>query len=240
MEYVRIIIRTVMKPAVAYTILSHSISFSCCAIRIPTTTRAGAVTAFVTADSTIGENRMDTKNSIPVVQAVKPVLPPTSTPEVDSTKEVTVEVPKAAPATVPTASATSARSTFSNSPFSFTRPMRFATATSVPAVSKKSTNRKEKITTNAFNGFANNSPKPSTKEPAAFRWKFISKNLSGNAGIPFKPNAAPQMIPIIAVITIPTKTAAGTFLTSNAIVSRIPKSASNTCGSAKSPKQIMH
>lgn len=45
----------------------------------------------------------------------------------------------------------------------------------------------------------------------------------------------PRMIPIIAVITIPTKTAAGTFLITNAIVINKPTIASNTFGSVKFP-----
>ena len=49
--------------------------------------------------------------------------------------------------TVPTASASNARSTFTNSPFSSIRSAFDATATNVPAVSKKSTNNNEKIAT---------------------------------------------------------------------------------------------
>lgn len=69
---------TVTKPAVANTISSQSIPFNCCAIIIPTTTKAGAVTALVTADKIIGANRIEMKNKTPVVQEVNPVLPPTS------------------------------------------------------------------------------------------------------------------------------------------------------------------
>ena len=63
---------------------------------------------------------------------------------------MTVEVPNTAPATDPIASAANARSTLSSSPRSLTNPIRFATATKVPAVSKKSTNKNEKITTAAL------------------------------------------------------------------------------------------
>ena len=45
----------------------------------------------------------------------------------------------------------------------------------------------------------------------------------------------PRMIPITAVIIIPTKTAAGTFLITNAIVINNPTIASNTVGSVKFP-----
>ena len=41
---------------------------------------------------------------IPAVRAVRPVLPPASTPDADSTNVVTVDVPEQAPATVPIAS----------------------------------------------------------------------------------------------------------------------------------------
>ena len=91
-EYAKIMKITVINPLAAKTKLSQSIPLSCCAINIPTTTNAGAVTAFVTQESN-GEKNTDKRNRIPVVIAVKPVLPPTSTPEVDSTNDVTVEVP---------------------------------------------------------------------------------------------------------------------------------------------------
>ena len=48
--------------------------------------------------------KIQARNKTPVVSAVKPVRPPASTPEADSTKVVTVEVPEQAPATVPMAS----------------------------------------------------------------------------------------------------------------------------------------
>ena len=47
-------------------------------------------------------------NRMAVVMAVRPVLPPSDTPEALSTKVVVVEVPRAAPAVVATASASSA------------------------------------------------------------------------------------------------------------------------------------
>lgn len=104
-------------------------------MEIPTATKAGAVTALVTTLST-GANKIDKKNNIAVVQAVNPVLPPASTPAVDSTKEVTVEVPRIPPITVPVESATNACSILSNSPFSSTKLVLFATEINVPAVSK--------------------------------------------------------------------------------------------------------
>ena len=79
------------------------------------------------------------------MQAVKPVRPPASTPDVLSTKYVTVDVPKKAPPTVPIASDNKAFSTPVKFPSSSTKPARFATPSKVPAVTKKSTNNTEKI-----------------------------------------------------------------------------------------------
>ena len=85
---------------------------------------------------------IDRIKHIPQVTAVKPVLPPAATPAPLSTNDVTVLVPMIAPTTVPTESANKAFSIFSILPFSSTKPILFPTATSVPAVSKKSTNKK--------------------------------------------------------------------------------------------------
>ena len=202
---------------------------------MPTTIKAGAVTAFVTALKIIGEMKIDNKKQIPVVIAVRPVRPPTPTPELDSTKLVTVLVPIAAPNTVPIASARRALSAFSNSPSLFTKPIRLPIATNVPAVSKKSTNKKEKIATNALKGFENNSPKPFMNAPTASISKLVVKNVSGNVGMPSIWPKLPAMMPIIAVMTIPTNTAAGIFLITNAIVINSPKTANNTVGSARLP-----
>ena len=105
-------------------------------LKLPTIINAGAVTALVTHESN-GEKKTDNKKHTPVVTAVKPVLPPTSTPEVDSTNDVTVEVPAIEPITVPIESANKARSTFSGFPVSSTKFALLHTATKVPAVSKK-------------------------------------------------------------------------------------------------------
>ena len=61
------------------------------------------------------------KKSTPVTTAVRPVRPPAATPEVDSTNDVTVEVPAIEPITVPIESANKARSTFSRFPVSSTK-----------------------------------------------------------------------------------------------------------------------
>ena len=51
-----------------------------------------------------GANKVANKNKTPVVNAVRPVLPPTATPAEDSTKVVVVDVPSTAPADVAIAS----------------------------------------------------------------------------------------------------------------------------------------
>ena len=56
----------------------------------------------------IGESRRESANRIPATMEVRPVRPPSATPEALSTKVVTVEVPQTAPTVVPTASERSA------------------------------------------------------------------------------------------------------------------------------------
>ena len=70
----------------------------------PTVIRAGVVAKEGIAEI-IGENTSDTKKRTATVRLVRPVFPPSATPEADSTNVVTVDVPKTAPAVVATASA---------------------------------------------------------------------------------------------------------------------------------------
>ena len=70
-----------------------------------------------------------------MVRAVRPVRPPASTPEADSTKVVTVEVPQQAPATVPMASEVRASFMLGILPSLSVIPAREAVPTSVPMVS---------------------------------------------------------------------------------------------------------
>ena len=56
----------------------------------------------------IGDNSRDRPNSTAVVIDVRPVLPPSDTPEALSTNVVVVDTPRTAPAVVPTASASNA------------------------------------------------------------------------------------------------------------------------------------
>ena len=77
---------------------------TCCIIKKPTMIKAEAV-----ANDGIAENKghknKATRNITPVVQEVRPVLPPSLIPLDDSTNVVIVEVPKQEPHNVPTASA---------------------------------------------------------------------------------------------------------------------------------------
>lgn len=86
---------------------------------------------------------------------------------------------------------------------------------------------------NACPGSANSSPKPSINPPTVFIEKSVVMTPS-IVGIPSTP-AKPQINPIKAVITIPMKTAAGTFFANSATVIKIPKIASSTVGSLKEP-----
>ena len=87
----------------------------------------------------------------PVVKAVRPVFPPSATPALDSTKLVTVEVPRHAPTVVPIASARNTLPALGRVPSSLRSLALSATPTTVPTVSKRSTNRKLKtIATNCI------------------------------------------------------------------------------------------
>ena len=88
----------------------------------PTITKAGAVAKDGIARK-IGDKNRDNPKRIAVVTAVRPVLPPSDTPDALSTNVVVVDVPITAPTVVATASAIS------------------DTPISVPIVSNKSTNR---------------------------------------------------------------------------------------------------
>jgi len=90
---------------------------------------------------------MESKNKKPVTTDASPVLPPSATPDVLSTKVVVVEVPSTAPAVVATASASKASLMRGSLPFSSIIFALFATPIRVPSVSNISTNKKEKIIT---------------------------------------------------------------------------------------------
>ena len=70
-------------------------------INTPTYNKAPAAAALGIKANT-GNKKMDNKNKMATTSAVKPVFPPAATPAPDSTKVVTVEVPKIAPVHVAT------------------------------------------------------------------------------------------------------------------------------------------
>src|SRR5699024_10158646 len=135
----------VKKAGTAISNRSHSISFNDFDIKTPTIINAGAVTSGVITASKGEKNNANKKNPAVTTEA-NPVRPPTATPDVDSTKEVVVDVPTTDPTTVAAESENNARPARGNL-LSFISPACVATATSVPAVSKKSTNKNVKITT---------------------------------------------------------------------------------------------
>ena len=99
----------------------------------------------------MGAMKLHARNTIPVVSAVRPVRPPASTPDADSTKVVTVEVPVQAPATVPTASANRASLILGILPSLSSMPARLAVPTRVPMVSNISMIQKVTIRVIAVN-----------------------------------------------------------------------------------------
>src|SRR5699024_6243361 len=123
----------------------HSIFFNEEDINIPTIIRAGAVTSDVITLNNGEKHKANRKNPA-ATTAVNPVRPPAPTPAVDTISEVVVDVPKIDPATVAVESANKAFPARGSLLF-LIKLACVATATSVPAVSKKSTNKKVKITT---------------------------------------------------------------------------------------------
>ena len=94
----------------------------------------------------IGDRNNARPKRIAVVTAVRPVLPPSDTPEALSTNVVVVDVPRTAPAVVASASARSAPLIFGSFPSSSSIPAFEETPTSVPIVSNRSTNKKDNTT----------------------------------------------------------------------------------------------
>ena len=89
----------------------------------------------------IGDRNSDSPKRIAVVTDVRPVLPPSDTPDALSTKVVVVDVPRTAPAVVAIASARSAPLIRGSFPSLSSISALEETPTSVPIVSKRSTNK---------------------------------------------------------------------------------------------------
>lgn len=137
----------VIKAGKASEISEKSISATVVIINNPTVTRAAAVAADGIIEK-IGKKKVEITKHPAVARAVRPVLPPSATPDDDSTKVVTVLVPRIAPQVVPTASARRAFLISGRFPFSSSILALVATPVRVPRVSKISTNKKEKRTEN--------------------------------------------------------------------------------------------
>ncbi len=110
----------------------------------PTTISAGAVANEGIARK-IGDRNSETRKSSAVTMPVRPVRPPSATPEADSTKVVVVEVPSTAPAEVASASDSSAPLILGSLPSLSSMSALEATPISVPSVSNMSTNRNASI-----------------------------------------------------------------------------------------------
>ena len=95
----------------------------------------------------IGESRRESPNSTAATREVRPVRPPSATPEALSTKVVTVEVPHIAPTVVPTASERRAPFMRGSLPSLSSMSALEATPISVPSVSNMSTKRNANIIT---------------------------------------------------------------------------------------------
>ena len=84
-EYDNIIMIMVMNTEATIAKLSHSISLICTNIKIPTVTSAAVVTEEVNRDRIVGAMNTERMNKIPVMIAVRPVLPPRPIPVALST-----------------------------------------------------------------------------------------------------------------------------------------------------------
>src|SRR5699024_8657389 len=144
------------------------------------------------------------------------------TPEVDSTNEVVVDVPTIEPTTVAAESANSAFPARGNFPF-FIKPACVATATSLPAVSKKSTNKNVKITTSICN--VKISPKLTNACPNVDDTLAAGLTLSP---LPVGIAIHPKTIPTIDVIIIPQKRPPRKFKLNKTTQIIIPKIANMT------------
>ena len=115
-------------------------------IKKPTMINAGAVAKDGIARK-IGDRNRESANRMAATIAVRPVRPPSATPEALSTNVVTVEVPHNAPTDVPTESASNAPLIFGRLPSLFSISALEATPIRVPSVSNISTNKNANMIT---------------------------------------------------------------------------------------------
>ena len=112
---------------------------------------------------------------IPQVRAVRPVRPPASTPDADSTNVVTVDVPVQAPTMVPMESDSMACFICGILPCSSSMPARAAVPTSVPMVSNMSIMQNVMMSVMAVN-------QPISRKPAKLNLNNVKSTMSPNAG----------------------------------------------------------
>ncbi|MPN06638.1 hypothetical protein SDC9_153894 [bioreactor metagenome] len=218
MEYANGIMAIVKKLGIATSKSLQSMRVVARSIKIPTMTSAGAVAAAGTMPAT-GAMTMEAKKHSDTTMLERPVRAPSLMPVEDSTKVVTVEVPKQAPTQVAIASASSARSPRGSSPFSFSMPALPAVPISVPTVSNIS--QMENVMMAVTSG----------RMPSESRLKSIcikvgaSEKLFSNrlAGI----TVMPMGMPISVVMPMPIRMAALTFHAISTPVIKRPMSASS-------------
>ena len=166
----------------------------------PTMIKAGAVAADG-IEPKRGAKKSDKIKRTATVRAVKPVLPPSTTPAELSTNVVTVEVPRIAPQVVPIASANKASLQLGIVPSALTISAFVAQPIKVPTVSNISTKRNVNIITK----------KSIEKMFANSNWKKVGA-IDGGRYEPPAYFVTPQGIPTIVVRIIPIKSAPLTFI----------------------------
>src|SRR5699024_1126902 len=223
------IMNTVKKAGTAISNWLNGILVKFEAISAPTMMSAGAVTSDVEGPI-IGEKNTAERNSSAVTILANPVRAPAAPPAVDSTEDVVVDVPRIEPEIVATASESNAR--FARG--SLLSLMKFAweaTPTRVPAVSKKSTNRK--VSTTIRNCVLNNGEGSENASNAAPNvGSMLGTALTIPPGIGTRFNTTPAR----AVTIIPMNIAPGVVLAINITATSNPNAASSTPESCTGPR----
>src|SRR5690606_17469511 len=204
------------------SISSHFIFLTTPIIRLPTIINAGEVIAATPdKDPTSGPKNEAMMNSTATVNAVKPVRPPTATPDPDSRYAVDGLVPNIAPAVVASESETSALRARGSFP-SFNNPACFDTPINVPVVSNNVTKMNEKITPYR--------PYSITSEIAVIGLNTINPSGKCGSATTLSIESCPVNIAMIAVTIIPIKIAPFTLRAINATVINSPIKVSNGAG----------
>ena len=181
---------------------------------------------------------IDKMNNIPVTIAVNPVLPPSPIPVALSTYAVTVLVPQMEPIIPEIASLKNAFSIPTALPSSSMNLHCLPNEIKVPVVSKKVTNTSENTIMIKFGILENNWLNPFANPPNSDKSKLVVITVDGSVGINMSPAPNPNAVninPMIAVMTSPRNTAAGTFLTYKTNVSTIPINARSAGGAISDP-----